>query len=765
WDATHGIHRKSAPLAKDVTSVLQDLPPETEAYPSNKEISLTAAENSALARLEHLRRLRKDGSNKTTGPQATLVEPANTEDQAKTKDQSSKNTGDQAKTRDQSSKNTGDPVNMPVGQQSTASSPMSPGTIVAPGSEGFETQHPDSRGAGSIIVNAQGDESSNFVSLLNTSEVEAFADYLTAQKAFDYQSMEELLGMMKPRTFVPGRASSVQGRKAGFAIVFGLYAHGSYYGCTRASRMYPAMCRYFNSCLRNLQSETVMHWTSVSVLVNMKGSMHLDAHNDASSYNLAVGLGPYEGGELWVELRDGDPSEPHLPLSWRDLPGGKRAPGQVHPTRWRPTTFSPKRYHKTLPWTGTRYSVIAYTARSWPDAQRDSEVLHSLRQLQFPLPSTARPLHVGEEAVNFEEEANGDGDPDGVQEVEQLTLEDRSEILATYQDFEGALKEIFIEYPNEKTTKVINLCTPWLDPLSMEQVLQEQEWKYQGLSHQEGCDLSTHSGFLSAREQINHLKPEWLWCHIPRGPTQLFAGEQGWDDPRRALKAKGYLKVLRQVLLLSRDHLIKGGKLMWLIPADSLASSVREVQRFWSFHGRGSSLQVAPEPQVLSNVVEVADLRPGNSPSKFWTSVTTISDVATAWMLDSGGDTVFPVDTSCLNTLTSSELERLMQHVHQLHRRFGHPSNRLLVKNLLYRNADEKVVAAASQLECDECLESQIKMPSPAVNLDKCEKLWSCLQVDGFHLRCGATVYHFLLMVDEASGFAVVREMFSQPGF
>ena len=104
-----------------------------------------------------------------------------------------------------------------------------------------------------------------------------------------------------------------------------------------------------------------------------------------------------------------------------------------------------------------------------------------------------------------------------------------------------------------------------------------------------------------------------------------------------------------------------------------------------------------------------------------------------------------------------------MRHVHQLHRRFGHPSNRLLVKNLLHRNADEKVVAAASKLECDECLESQIKMPSPAVNLDKCEKLWSCLQVDGFHLRCGDTVMHFLLMVDEASGFAVIREMFSHP--
>ena len=637
------------------------------------------------------------------------------------------------------------------------------GTPQAPWSEGFETQHPDSGGVRPESVNTQGVESSHFVSLLNTSEVEAFADYLTAQKAFDYQSMEELLGMMKPRTITPGRAASTQGRKAGFSMVFGLYAHGSYYGATRASRMYPSMCRYFNSCLKSFQSEAVTQWTSVSVLVNMKGSMHLDAHNDSSSHNLAVGLGPYQGGELWVELRDGDPSKPDLPLSWRELPGGRRAPGQVHPTRWRPTTFSPKRYHKTLPWTGTRYSVIAYTARSWPEAQKDPEVLHLLRQLQFPLPRNTQPYVKDQDLVTYEGEVHGDEDFEAIPEEELLTLEDRSDILATYQEFEGALRDIFLEYPNEKTTKVVNLCTPWLDPLAMEQVLQEMEWNYQGLSHHEGCDLSSHSGFQAARERISQLKPEWLWCHIPRGPPQLFAAEQGWDDPRRAVKAKRYLKTLRHALLLSRDHVMKGGKLAWLIPADSLAPSVREVQRFRSCYGRGSSLHVQSTSHVLSNVVEVADLRPGNSSSKFWTSMTTISDVATAWLLDAPEDTVFPVDTSCLNTLTSSELEKLMQHVRQLHRRFGHPSNRLLVKNLLHRNADEKVVAAASQLECDECLESQIKMPSPAVNLDKSEKLWSCLQVDGFHLRCGSTVYHFLLMVDEASGFAVVREMFSHP--
>ena len=72
------------------------------------------------------------------------------------------------------------------------------------------------------------------------------------------------------------------------------------------------------------------------------------------------------------------------------------------------------------------------------------------------------------------------------------------------------------------------------------------------------------------------------------------------------------------------------------------------------------------------------------------------------------------VDATPLNTLTTQELNKLMEVAHQLHRKFGHPSNRLLIKNLRARNADSKVIAAVSLLKCDECLEGKIKLPTPA---------------------------------------------------
>ena len=637
------------------------------------------------------------------------------------------------------------------------------GVAQAPQSEGIQAQRPDRGGPGERAVTSSPTSEANFVTLKNAHEVEDLARNLMMQRACDYHSMERLIIQMQPNSFRGGRQATVKERQGGFSIVFGLYAHGSYYGSTRDSERYPTVCRYLNECVRRLRPDPDFHWTSLALMVNMRGAMHLDAHNEASSSNMAVGLGPYAGGELWVELRDGDPSDPALPLSWREVPGGKRVPGQVHATWHHPTVFSPKRYHKTLPWTGTRYTVIAYTARSWPEAQKDQRLRETLQNLSFvvPRPTSSTTSAMGSECLLAEpdEESGQELPEEGV----LLTVEDREAILSTYQDFEEGLKEIFLQYPNEKATNVVHLCSPWLSPLEMENTLQREDWSYQVLSHGEGCDLATNGGFHQARELLTSLKPEWLWCHVPQGPPLLFADEESWPDPKQARKAKRYLKVLRHVLLLSRDHVLGGGKLIWFLPSTSTAGNVREVQRFWNHYGKGPANAITEGVFMFSNVLEVCDLPSRQPRERMWATLTSATTSSAALMLDDATDMVLPVDTSCLETLTTTELDRLMHHVHQLHRRFGHPSNRLLVKNLIHRNADEKVVAAASKLECDECLESQIKMPSPAVNLDKCEKLWSCLQVDGFHLRCGEMVYHFLLMVDEASGFAVVREMFSHP--
>ena len=66
-------------------------------------------------------------------------------------------------------------------------------------------------------------------------------------------------------------------------------------------------------------------------------------------------------------------------------------------------------------------------------------------------------------------------------------------------------------------------------------------------------------------------------------------------------------------------------------------------------------------------------------------------------------------------------------------------------------------------MECDECLEGRIKVPSPAVNLERTDRLWSCLQVDSWDMKFNGMLHHLVLMVDEASGYAVLREVFRVP--
>ncbi|CAE7345527.1 GIP [Symbiodinium sp. KB8] len=81
----------------------------------------------------------------------------------------------------------------------------------------------------------------------------------------------------------------------------------------------------------------------------------------------------------------------------------------------------------------------------------------------------------------------------------------------------------------------------------------------------------------------------------------------------------------------------------------------------------------------------------------------------------------------------------------------------------LARGADPKLLAVASQLKCEECYEGQFKYLQPVVNLEKEDTLWATVQIDAFSMKIAKAVCHFILYVDEASGYAVVDEIMRHP--
>ena len=202
--------------------------------------------------------------------------------------------------------------------------------------------------------------------------------------------------------------------------------------------------------------------------------------------------------------------------------------------------------------------------------------------------------------------------------------------------------------------------------------------------------------------------------------------ESAVADRRQASRAKRYLKLVRHLLLLAQASIQRGCRVVWLMHPESKVMLLSETRHFWKVHGHGEVFWWKPTVKVIAthgmirNTLSTTTSGVQEASRDSWidtnglsrnTVSTTTSGVhnQTIWQelgacMSSRLDEVYwspvgevhAVDTSVLQTLTSQELQKLMDSVRQQHRRFGHPSNRLLIKNLVARNADPKVIAAVS---------------------------------------------------------------------
>ena len=625
-------------------------------------------------------------------------------------------------------------------------------------------------------------EAAYHVTFENEAEIESMAQLLIREEKYDYASAEKFLMGLHPRTRTPSRAAMKGCGASSYSVTFGLYAQGNMSGITRATRLYPALCQYLNGCLKQWRPDSSTRWTSISLSLNTQAQLHIDAHNYDESQNMTCTLGPFEKGELWLEAIEGE-TDPPGKVVWEPRQNDTRVPGHLYSTWRRPFLFSPKRYHRTRPWKGDRLALTAFTARSLRGLDPDDRV--ALRKAGFPVPGNPRPI---QDKISFKvEEENHQS------EIEvNLTEEDYEAICTPLKNALDGLDEIFVSYPSGSCRDVLHVCDPWLQSEQLEPAMICAGLVTTYAGFKENCDLGTHAGFLQAQEIAQEAQHRWLVVHVPCGPQELFPSDPG-GDPRPARRARRYLKLVRHLLLLSQKALQRGTRVLWILQPASQVMFLSEVRHFWKVHGHGAPFMWRDEARMIatsgmirntfstttsgvharSNNIRVSK----NQMSRNRVSTTTSGVLRESlWqqlgqclsnrrdeVYWSGEEEIHAVDTSVLQTLTTQELQKLMDSVRQLHRRFGHPSNRLLIKNLQARGADQKVIAAVSQLRCDECLEGRIKLPSPSVNLERCDRLWACLQVDGFDFKYNDRYHHFVLMVDEVSGYAVVREAYSTP--
>ena len=166
----------------------------------------------------------------------------------------------------------------------------------------------------------------------------------------------------------------------GFSVIFGAYSHGGLQGITRASRMYPMVCRYLNEYLRRCSSNELAEneWSSLMVVVADEVAMHRDLRNEPGSLNHVTQL---TTRMMWVEG-----VSPVLQESEQRDKQGRSHQGYLVPLTQATTVFDPKCRHAVLP--ATNWVIAGYTPLGY--RKLNSFKQHQLIELGFRLPSLDR---------------------------------------------------------------------------------------------------------------------------------------------------------------------------------------------------------------------------------------------------------------------------------------------------------------------------------------------------------------------------------------
>ena len=109
--------------------------------------------------------------------------------------------------------------------------------------------------------------------------------------------------------------------------------------------------------------------------------LHADSRNLKGSENFAVSFGDFKGGLWWIEGTDGQGPKTQTKANGTVVTGG------WHNTKDSPLCFAPHLHHCVLPWTGTRFGLIAPTSSQVGSMNNDTR--QQLDNLNFRLPTTA----------------------------------------------------------------------------------------------------------------------------------------------------------------------------------------------------------------------------------------------------------------------------------------------------------------------------------------------------------------------------------------
>ena len=402
-----------------------------------------------------------------------------------------------------------------------------------------------------------------------------------------------------------------------------------------------------------------------------------------------------------------------------------------------------------------------------------------------------------------EEQVTDDEHGYGPEKLEDLAPEDQNFIEETLQEKRLAFEDCLASCSSPTLPEKLDL----MELCCEEDSLITRTWRSSGgkagrmglFNH---CNLLTDAGTQEAIRLVQLHRPEILWVAFPCGATSPLQhlNELTPEGRKRSQRRKARSRrLIKNGIKVIEAQLNQGGEIVQEWPLHNEAWKFDIVKDLWNalsgvercedvlLDGCQFGLK-SPQGEFMKKPWRLRSSRPG-----MMTSMGRRCDGRHQHTPVMGGDLakrtalytpamcraacrcfneflsqsrVFgalevKIDREGLKTLTEKELAHLAETALKLHRLCGHPGSHALVRTLAAKGADGKLLAVAEQLKCMECLEGTMKKPSPKVSLEKEQKLWRTLQIDAFVLKKGDAVHHFLLMLDEASGFSVVHEMMS----
>ena len=202
---------------------------------------------------------------------------------------------------------------------------------------------------------------------------------------YSYEAVQEILRHynFKDRH---QRRQGIHGQpEEGDRATFGYFAYGTFKGITKRTLQWPSLTTYLNNFLLEQVGGTQADapeptWTSLALLHNLPAAMHADKNNVKGSHNFVVSFGSGEGGGMWIQQPNGG--------VWRRDRQGHEVEGRVLETHEQGWEFDPRLQHCTEPFRGERWFLAGFTARTFPEANKEEK--RNLQGLGFPIPNKAQ---------------------------------------------------------------------------------------------------------------------------------------------------------------------------------------------------------------------------------------------------------------------------------------------------------------------------------------------------------------------------------------